>query len=73
MKKYSSEHEKLIQEKAEEFQNECHSVVELIKSNTSVDYADATNVWIFRKLAEMQLEIDALKKVQRGKGIRGES
>lgn len=73
MKKYSTEQEKLIQEKAEEFQDECHSLVGLIKSNTSVGYEDATNVFIFRKLAELQIEIDTLKKNQRGKRIKGES
>ena len=73
MKKYNEEQENLIQTKAEEFQDECHAIVEKIKANTSVAYQDATNVFIFRKLAELQFEIDALKKNQRGKGIKGGS
>jgi hypothetical protein len=71
MKKYNEEQENLIQTKAEEFQDECHAIVEKIKANTSVTYQDATNVFIFRKLAELQFEIDELKKNQRGKGIKG--
>ena len=73
MKKYNEEQENLIQTKAEEFQDECHAIVEKIKANTSVAYQDATNVFIFRKLAELQFEIDELRKNQRGKGIKGGS
>jgi hypothetical protein len=38
-----------------------------------VSYQDATNVWMFKKLAELQHEINMLKKTQIGTGIKGEN
>lgn len=56
---------------AEGFQDECHAMVEKIKANTSAAYQDATNIWMFKKLAELQLEIDRLKKKQKSSVVRG--
>ena len=58
---------------AENFQDECHATVEAIRKEKSINYQDATTVWMFHKLATLQFEIDALKKNQRGKGVKGES
>lgn len=78
---YNATEEGHIQKLAEEFQQECHEMVELIKKSTEngvtkhngISYQNATNVWIFKKLAEMQHQIDQLKKAQRGKGVKGEN
>lgn len=60
--------EKLVQEKAEELQKECHSFVrEVINypgSNKDLTVQDVTNVWLFRKLAELQLDIESKQKKQ---------
>jgi hypothetical protein len=46
---------------AENIQNECHKTVEAIMKETgSVSYQDATNVFLFRKLAEYELMIGRL-------------
>lgn len=66
--------EELIQKRAEKLQEECHTIVEFVKENNSMmGYQDATNVWMFRKLAELELQIDELKKNQRRKGVKGEN
>lgn len=54
---------------AEQFQDECHAAVSMNEQNVS--YQDATNVWMFKKLAELQHEINILNKNQRGKGVKG--
>ena len=56
---------------AEKFQDECHATINSIMIEKDVSYQDATNVWMFKKLAELQHEINMLKKNQRGK--KGES
>lgn len=44
---------------SKEIQQECHQTVEAIKKqNNLIDYQDATNVFLFRKLAELQLQIN---------------
>ena len=49
-----------INKLAERFQEDCHKSAEVIMSdNKKISYQDATNVWIFRKLAELQHEIDS--------------
>jgi hypothetical protein len=58
---------------AEKLQDECHATVEAVINEKSVNYQDATNVWIFKKLAELQHEINMLKKNQRGKRVKGEN
>lgn len=64
--------EDLIQKRAEKLQEECHTTVEFIKENNSIiGYQDATNVWMFRKLAELELEVETLKKKQKSSIVRG--
>ncbi len=54
--------EKAIQETAEAFQTECHGFVKNIidhnphKLTGTGTYQDITNVWIFRKLAELSID-----------------
>lgn len=58
MKKISLE----IQELAEQFQEECHEQnKEIIKRLDTCTTQDATNVWLFIKLAELQLRIQTLE------------
>ena len=47
------------------FQKDCHETVEMIfdRKKERVQYQDATNVWIFRKLAELQVQISELNKI----------
>lgn len=55
--------ERQLQDIAESIQSECHRTVEYVKDNSNnFSYPDATNVFIFRKLAELQLEINKLKR-----------
>jgi hypothetical protein len=58
---------------AEKFQDECHATINSIMIEKDVSYQDATNVWMFKKLAELQHEINMLKKTQIGTGIKGEN
>jgi len=45
--------------KANEFQKDCHTeVTEMMRLNKDLAYQDATNVWIFKKLAELELIIN---------------
>lgn len=48
---------------AEIIQDECHVAVEYSLKNSTkpLTVQDATNVYLFTKLAEMQLEIEQLK------------
>jgi len=59
--------EKAIRETAEAFQTECHSFVKaLIDHNPQLTgagtYQDITNVWIFRKLAELTIDKQSKEK-----------
>lgn len=49
---------------AEKFQDECHAAINAIMIEKDVSYQDATNVWMFKKLAELQHEINTLKKTK---------
>jgi hypothetical protein len=47
-----------INKLSQEFQEECHETVKaIINGNPKCSHQDATNVWIFRKLAELQIRI----------------
>jgi hypothetical protein len=47
-----------VLDKATEIQNECHATVGFIMDNQkNVSVQDATNVFLFRKLAELTLDI----------------
>lgn len=48
---------------AEQFQDECQKMVEMVmkQSKKPISYQDATNVWLFQKLAKQELEIRKLK------------
>jgi len=52
-------------ELAERFQKDCHQIVETIykeMESEGLSYQDAVNIFIFNKLAELQIQIDNLKK-----------
>lgn len=52
-----------VQDRAEKVQEECLEFVEYIKANNeSIEYIDATFVFFYTKIAELQLEIEELKK-----------
>lgn len=53
--------EKQIQEIAEELQLDCHATVKAVMDATRANCQDATNVWVFMRLAELQFEINQLK------------
>lgn len=45
--------------RSEELQKECHdSVTDMVLQNPVISYQDATNVWIFNKLADLELQIE---------------
>lgn len=52
--------EKNIQKLAEQYQDECHALTKEIieSSDKDISNQDATNVWIFRKLAELKVDLD---------------
>jgi hypothetical protein len=51
---------------AEKLQKECHSFTNDLKKNIdSLKTQDATNVWLFKKLAEFELRLSALEESKR--------
>lgn len=54
-----------VNDLAEYFQNDCHRHVDYVIERSLIPdkglVQDATNVWLFRKLAEMQLKINELE------------
>lgn len=58
--------EQILQQTAEHFQEDCHRTVEVImldnKSGAMIPQ-DATNVWLYRKLAEMEIRIKELESI----------
>jgi len=47
---------------AERFQDDCNAHAKIaVKLNSNISNQDATNVWIFNKLAELQIENYQLK------------
>ena len=52
---------------ANAIQADCHAAVESIRADTKgCSYADAVNVWLFRKLAALEIrlrQMDAVKKM----------
>ncbi len=54
--------EKQINVLAEKLQDDCHNVVsEVMKAKQGASCQDVTNVWMFHKLAELQLKIKELE------------
>ena len=53
--------EKKIQQRAEILQKECHMFVSAVKEESNASHQDVTNVWIFRKLAELEINIARLQ------------
>ncbi len=48
-----------IDELTIKIQKECHTTVEMaIKANDKLTYQDITNVFIFRKIAELQVALE---------------
>jgi hypothetical protein len=59
---------KQVMDKAGELQKECHAVVDFLfaeeakaSGTSSLNYQDATNTWLFYKLAQMALRIEELE------------
>jgi len=60
----NKEKAEFINEQAEIIQEESHNMIDVVfsgKENIS-NYQDVTNVFFYRKLAEMQYEINKLKE-----------
>lgn len=56
----------MIQTIAEHLQEDCHKTVESIlyeKRGTNINIQDCTNVWMFRKLAEIEIRIKELESI----------
>jgi hypothetical protein len=52
---------KQLQDETEKIQNECHEMIKgIITESPSLSYQDATNVFLFAKLAQQQIMIDML-------------
>lgn len=52
---------KELDQLASDIQDECHKDVEaVIGHNPKINYYDATNAWIFRKIAHLQKQINDL-------------
>lgn len=50
---------------AENFQNDCHKTVELIMNEKKdCSYQDATNVWLFKKLADFEMRLRSIEDGQ---------
>jgi len=50
----------------EEFQNDCHKLVEeLMKQLPKLSVQDATNVWLFKKLADIEFRLRQLENDKR--------
>lgn len=58
-----------IWEIMEDIQHKCHTFVEkAMKGNSSISYQDATNTFLFTKLAELQNRIEYLEKINKIEG-----
>ena len=54
---------KELQAATEKIQDECHGMInEIMADNPTFSYQDATNVFIFTKLAQQRILIDMLKE-----------
>lgn len=62
-----------LEQIAMEIQNECHQTVENIIDNSElpVTVQDATNVFFYRKLAEMELRLRAIEQNPKGSDRSG--
>ena len=49
---------------AENFQKDCHNMVNQILDEKKVSYQDAVNVWTFKKLAEFEVRLSQLENSQ---------
>lgn len=68
---YDKEEAAAIQEITEQFQKQCHALVNIVMSHRtdsppklakSYSYQDATNVWLFLKLAEFEFRLREVEK-----------
>lgn len=50
-----------ISTEAKKLQQECHNLIDFLAREKKVTYQDATNIFMFSKLAELSLEIKKLK------------
>jgi hypothetical protein len=50
---------------AEYFQNDCHSLTKaIIAEKPNVSVQDATNVWLFKKLADFEMRLRELEDAE---------
>jgi hypothetical protein len=55
--------DKKVMVTTEMFQKSCHEFIEMLSAvSPNMSYQDATNVWIFKKLAEIQVMLSEIKK-----------
>jgi len=47
---------------SEQLQRDCHDIVQTIMKTSDVEYKDATIVFVFNKLAELQVQINQLSQ-----------
>lgn len=48
---------------SEEFQADCHLTVEqIMHQSKKVSYQDATNIWLFQKLAQLDLRLQEIER-----------
>jgi hypothetical protein len=62
--------ELIIQENAEKFQNDTLKIVkEMIDLNPKLEHQDCVNVLLYRKIAELEYEIQSLKRISRNSNM----
>ena len=50
---------------AESFMNDCHALRDtLMNANNKVSHQDATNVWMYKKLAEFEIRLRKLETIK---------
>ena len=59
------EEDEILSLKIDEIQKECHRCVEFVKSQKPVtfNYQDATNIFLFKKLAEQEIRLQRIESL----------
>ena len=58
--------ENLLQERTNEIQQDAHAFVEEMMKHTRASYQDVMNVYLFSKIAALELHIEALTSTRKG-------
>jgi recombinational DNA repair protein RecR len=56
------ENKEKLKDVTEKIQDECHKFTESILATSSVSYQDATNTFLYMKLAELTIKLDRYEK-----------